>query len=84
MRVKLTDGGIQSGRSLRELYLRAPGGEEVPLTEIVTLSTSVGYSQIRRENGLRQLSVTGDVDPTMTTTNEVLGFVGRGHRARCD
>ena len=77
VRVKLTDGGLQNSRSLRELYLRAPGGEEVPLTEVVTLSTSVGYSQIRRENGLRQLSVTGDVDPTITTTNEVLGIVGR-------
>jgi len=77
VRVKLTDGSMQSDRSLRELYLRAPGGEEVPLTEVVTLSTSVGYSQIRRENGLRQLSVTGDVDPTITTTNEVLGIVDR-------
>jgi multidrug efflux pump subunit AcrB len=77
VRVKLSNGGLQSSRSLRELYLRTPGGEEIPLTEVVTLSTSVGYSQIRRENGLRQLSVTGDLDPTITTTNEVLGIVGR-------
>jgi len=77
VRVKLTEGDREGGRSLRELYLRAPGGEEVPLTEVVNLSTSIGYSQIRRENGLRQVSVTGDVDPTITTTNEVLGIVDR-------
>jgi multidrug efflux pump subunit AcrB len=77
VRVKLTDGDRQGARSLHELYLRAPGGEEVPLTEVVSLSTSVGYAQIRRENGLRQLSVTADVDPMITTTNEVLGIVDR-------
>ncbi|MDP6674516.1 MAG: efflux RND transporter permease subunit, partial [Gammaproteobacteria bacterium] len=77
VRVKLTEGDLLGGRNLREIYLRALGGEEVPLTEVVTLSTSIGYSQIRRENGLRQLSVTGDVDPTITTTNEVLALVDR-------
>lgn len=77
VRVKLPEGPSQSDRSLRELYLRAPGGEEVPLPEVVTLSRSVGYSQIRREDGLRQISVTGDVDPVLTTTNEVLAIVAR-------
>ena len=75
VRVKLTGGDLLGGHNLRDISLRGLGDEEVPLTEVVTLSTSVGYSQIRRENGLRQLSVTGDVDPTITTTNEVLALV---------
>ncbi len=77
VRVKLPEGPTQGDRSLRDLYLRAPGGEEVPLPEVVTLTRSVGYSQIRREDGLRQISVTGDVDPVLTTTNQVLAIVGR-------
>lgn len=77
VRVKLQESGFAKEQSLRDLYIRTPDGDEVPLTEVVTLRTSVGYAQIRRENGLRQLSVTADVDPTISTTNEVLAVVER-------
>ena len=77
VRVKLTTPEGQSQKSIRDLYLRAPDGEEVALTEIVTLKTAVGYSQIRREDGLRQVSVTSDVDPSISTTNAVLAEVAR-------
>jgi len=62
-------------KTIRDLYLRAPDGSEVPLTEVVDIRTDIGYSQIRREDGLRQVSVTADVDPTITTTNAVLAAV---------
>ena len=77
MRVKISETGAAAAQSLRDLYIRSPDGDEAPLTEVVTLKSEVGYSQIRREDGLRQVSVTADVDPSIATTNEVLAVVDR-------
>ncbi|MEM9850994.1 MAG: efflux RND transporter permease subunit, partial [Pseudomonadota bacterium] len=41
--------------------LRAPGGAFVPLADIVTIETSLGFSTVRRENGIPLISVTGDI-----------------------
>jgi multidrug efflux pump subunit AcrB len=77
VRVKLLEQVEQSTQSLRELYLRSPAGDEVPLTEVVNFEQSIGYAVIRREDGLRQISVTADVDPSITTSNAVLALIGR-------
>ncbi len=77
VRVKLSPSGFQVPATLRDLYLRAPDGAEVPLTEVVQLKSEVGYSQINREDGLRQVSVTADVDPMITTTNAVITTAAR-------
>lgn len=71
VRVKLEETG-SAHDTIRDLYLRAPDGAEVPLTEVVRLSSKVGFSQIRREDGLRQVSVSADVNPEITTTNAVM------------
>jgi multidrug efflux pump subunit AcrB len=46
---------------LETTRLRTDAGEYVPLSDIVTVTTKVGFSTVRRENGLRVLSVTGDI-----------------------
>jgi multidrug efflux pump subunit AcrB len=71
VRVKLTESA-NSPDSIRDLYLRAPDGSEVPLVEVADLRSRVGFSQIRREDGRREVSVTADVDSSITTSNEVL------------
>ena len=64
--------------SLRDLYLltpvgsRAPGGNRVALTEVVDLETRVGFSIVRRQDGVRQVAVTADVDKEVSTSNAVL------------
>jgi multidrug efflux pump subunit AcrB len=66
------------GNTIRDLYLltpggnRAPGGNRVALTEVVDLSTRVGFSIVRRQDGVRQVAVTADVDKDITTSNTVL------------
>ncbi len=72
VRVRMLASGSPGVDSIRSLYLRAPDGAEVPLTEVVELTTKIGYAQIRREDGLRQVSVIADVDKSITTTNAVL------------
>lgn len=74
VRVKLAESAY-SPDSIRDLYLRAPDGSEVPLIEVADLQSRIGFSQIRREDGRREVSVTADVDSTMTTSNEVLASI---------
>ncbi|MEO0387983.1 MAG: efflux RND transporter permease subunit [Pseudomonadota bacterium] len=52
---------------LNETRLRTDGGDYITLSEIVTVSSTLGFSTIRRENGDQVVTVTGDVsedDPT--------------------
>jgi multidrug efflux pump subunit AcrB len=71
VRVKLDeDPGRQE--TLRDLYIRAPDGSEAPLTEVVEITPRIGFSEIRRENGTREVSVSADIDYDVTTTNAVV------------
>jgi multidrug efflux pump subunit AcrB len=65
----------RSTNGLQGIYLQVANGREVPLTEVVTLRSQVGFSQIRRENGLREVAITASVDQRLTTTNEVVRVV---------
>lgn len=57
---------------LDSLWLRAPGGAEVPLSEVVDMQTDRGFARIRREDGYRQVSVLADIDAGATTVDQVL------------
>ncbi|RVT82276.1 efflux RND transporter permease subunit [Rhodobacteraceae bacterium CCMM004] len=46
---------------LDRTMLRTPAGAYVNLVDVVTVETRRGFSTIRRENGLRLISVTGDL-----------------------
>ena len=46
---------------LETTRLRTDAGAYVPLSDVVTVSSKAGFSTVRRENGLRVLSVTGDI-----------------------
>jgi multidrug efflux pump subunit AcrB len=46
---------------LDNTQLRTPAGQYVPLADIVTVERRVGFNTVKRENGVRVLSVTGDI-----------------------
>ncbi len=46
---------------LSRTRLQAPDGAQVPLEEIVSVQSRLGFSSLKRENGLRVVSVTGDI-----------------------
>lgn len=46
---------------LDRTQLRAPSGIYVPLADIVSVEQRSGFSTVRRENGVRLISVTGDI-----------------------
>ena len=50
--------------------MRSPGGQYVPLADIVTVTAQSGFSSVVRENGLRLVTVSGDLaedDPARAT-----------------
>jgi len=47
---------------LDRTQMRKPQGGYVPLADIVTVSSRSGFSTVLRENGVRLISVTGDID----------------------
>jgi multidrug efflux pump subunit AcrB len=60
IRVELPDEELAAD-FLETMQLRTDLGEYVPLADIVSVDTRSGFSTVRRENGLRLISVTGDI-----------------------
>ncbi len=60
IRVELPKGELTAD-FLERTQMRTPAGEYVPLGDIVQVTQRSGFSTIRRENGLRIVSVTGDL-----------------------
>ena len=60
IRVELPAGELTAD-FLERLQVRAAPGVHVPLADIVTVESRTGFSTIRRENGIRLVSVTGDI-----------------------
>jgi len=79
IRVELPEGELTAD-FLDTTLLRAASGQYVPLADIVTVTSRQGFSTIDRENGVRLISVTGDLsedDPqraeaVMTELREVI------------
>jgi len=71
VRVTLADAG-QTVAGLRDLPLLSPSGAVVPLEDVVTLREDVGFAEIRREDGVREVAVTADVDEAVTDANAIL------------
>ncbi|MDP7149765.1 MAG: efflux RND transporter permease subunit [Paracoccaceae bacterium] len=61
IRVELPEGELTAD-FLERTQMRKPGGGYVPLADIVTVSSRTGFSTVLRENGVRLISVTGDID----------------------
>lgn len=60
IRVELPEGELTAD-FMERILLRAPSGLYVPLSDIVSVEARAGFSTVRRENGLRVITVTGDI-----------------------
>lgn len=57
---------------LREFRILTNAGDQVPLGSIVSIEPMRGYARIHRINGLRTLTITGDVDTQLGNVNQIL------------
>ncbi|MDQ2093820.1 efflux RND transporter permease subunit [Rhodalgimonas zhirmunskyi] len=60
IRIQLPEGELAAD-FIERMQMRTPSGTYVPLSDLVTVETRAGFSTVRRENGLRTVSVTGDI-----------------------
>ena len=58
--VRLSDSELTAD-FLDKTKLRSLAGEYVNLSDIVSVNTKIGFSTVRRENGIRLVTVTGDI-----------------------
>jgi multidrug efflux pump subunit AcrB len=61
--------------SLEDMWLKTPMGKFVPLSFVTDFKLSESYSQIRRTNGRRVVTVFADVDETKNNSNEIRKFM---------
>jgi multidrug efflux pump subunit AcrB len=71
VRVLLAEAG-RTAAGLRDLPLQSPAGATVPLEDVVDIREDVGFSIIRREDGVREVAVTAEVDEAVANANAVL------------
>ncbi|MDP6517152.1 MAG: efflux RND transporter permease subunit [Alphaproteobacteria bacterium] len=71
VRVQLPRSAIGAS-ALRDLYLRGPGGAEVPLSEVVAVGQGRGFALIRRQDGRREVSITAEIDESVTNPGELI------------
>ncbi|MCV2889401.1 efflux RND transporter permease subunit [Ruegeria aquimaris] len=60
IRVELPENELTAD-FLERTLMRTPQGTYVPLADIVSVTQRTGFSTVKRENGIRVVSVTGDV-----------------------
>lgn len=58
--------------ALQNLYLQNARGAEVPLWEVISQQFADGFARIKREDGVREVSVTGEIDENVTAASKIL------------
>ncbi|MEM5500009.1 efflux RND transporter permease subunit [Ahrensia kielensis] len=64
--------GENGTAALRSMQLTSPAGNNVPLLELVDLHEQQGFSTIQRRDGKTTISVSGDIDAAVNTTDGVV------------
>ncbi len=90
IRVELPQGELTAD-FLERTQMRSPSGAYIPLADIVSVERRLGFNSVTRENGLRVVSVTGDLsedDPERATEienqlrTEILPSVASTHQVQ--
>ena len=72
IRVELPEGELTAD-FLERTLMRSPQGFYVPLADIVSVERRTGFSTVRRENGVRLISVTDDISEDDPARAEEIG-----------
>jgi len=70
--VRLADGDKDSLSDRRDFYVTLPDSKQVPLEAVAVLSEDRGYARIASVNGLRTVTIQGDVDSRIANSSEIM------------
>ena len=70
--VRLTDADKNSLADLAYFHVTLPDGKQAPLGSVAILTKSRGYARIASVNGLRAVTIQGDVDSEITNAREIM------------
>ncbi len=70
--VRLPEEERSSLYDLDELIVRTPQGGEIPLTQAASVTWGRAYTEIKREDGSRVITVSADVEDGKTNANKVM------------
>ena len=76
--VRLPLAERQSAHDLSTFVVRAPGGIDIPLTQAVDIEPGRAFTNIRREDGRRALTVTGSIDPQQASNRRIRADLAAG------
>ncbi|HKL22375.1 MAG TPA: efflux RND transporter permease subunit, partial [Tichowtungia sp.] len=71
--VRLTESDKNSLADLAYFHVTLPDGKQTPLSSVAILEPARGYARIAAVNGLRTVTIQGDVDPRMTNSQQIMG-----------
>lgn len=63
---------------VEEMRIRAPGGSEIPFSQLAEVKMEQGYVSIQRTQRNRVVKITADVDETVTNAHEVRSSLEKG------
>ena len=75
--VQLDAGDQDSIADLDDFAVTLPGGAQTPLTAVAEVTTGRGVARIARIDGLRTVTLRGDVDSRVANVNEILADTGQ-------
>jgi len=70
--VRLAEHNRDSLMDLDRFVLTRPTGEQVPLSAVVVMTQARGYARIQRIDGVRTVTVQGDVDTRVANAAEII------------
>ena len=75
VRVTLPDLERNHLANLADVTILTPGGDSVPLANVVNMRHQRGFELLRHTDGLLSVKVSADVDPAVTSSNERNGYL---------
>lgn len=73
--VRLPESERKTIHTVEELVIRSPNGGEITLAEAAEITRGRAYTDIKRQEGRRVISVTADIDEKVTNANSVISDV---------
>jgi multidrug efflux pump subunit AcrB len=75
--VRLAESDRASLTDLESFRILTPAGDQIPLSAVATIRQDRGFSRIQRVDGVRTVTVSGDLDTRLNNAREIINHTQR-------